>query len=690
MNEATAKGKSPDPDKPDVPVTPGEVTVPTEDPNGHLTVTKAVTSQTPATGYALGDVISYRITATNDGNLTITNVTVSDELTGDNWTVASLAPGASREFEASYTVTEADVLAGSVVNTATAKGTTQDPDEPDVPVTPGDVTVPTEDPNGHLTVTKAVTSTTPEAGYALGDVITYRITATNDGNLTITNITVTDELTGDNWTVASLVPGASREFNASYTVTEADVLAGSVVNTATAKGTTQDPDQPDVPVVPGDVTVPTEEPDGHLTVTKVTTSTAPERGYALGDTITYRITATNDGNLTITNITVTDELTGDEWTVASLAPGASEEFTASYTVTAADATAGRVVNVATAKGTSPDPDLPDVPVTPGEDTETIGTNPTPITVTITGHQETLEYDGQIHTVTGYDVSISSPLYTEADFSFSGSATATGRTAGNYAMNLAAGNFANTNPSFTNVTFVVVDGGLVITPKPITITGGDNGTYTVTGLNEGDTIVSIVVTPVQREDGSIVNVPSGVVIRNADGETVTTSYTVNYVNGTQTQYRLTVNYWINEIGGQQAAGSFSALYASVAAYNVTSPALAGYVADIPRVSGTITGDTVVDVVYTEEQYRLTIYYLFNNGSQAAETYTAMLAYGEGYDVVSPEIEGYNVNFAEVAGEMPARNMIYTVRYWTDDEMIINDYETPLGVPNMSMSTGETYE
>lgn len=99
---------------------------------------------------------------------------------------------------------------------------------------------------------------------------------------------------------------------------------------------------------------------------------------------------------------------------------------------------------------------------------------------------------------------------------------------------------------------------------------------------------------------------------------------------------------------------------------------------------------MDVVYTEEQYRLTIYYLFNNGSQAAETYTAMLAYGEGYDVVSPEIEGYNVNFAEVAGEMPARNMIYTVRYWTDDEMIINDYETPLGVPNMSMSTGETYE
>ena len=53
-------------------------------------------------------------------------------------------------------------------------------------------------------------------------------------------------------------------------------------------------------------------------------------------------------------------------------------------------------------------------------------NPTPITVTITGHQETLVYDGQIHTVTGYDVSISSELYTEADFSFSGSAEVSDR------------------------------------------------------------------------------------------------------------------------------------------------------------------------------------------------------------------------------------------------------------------------
>jgi hypothetical protein len=317
-------------------------------------------------------------------------------------------------------------------------------------------------------------------------------------------------------------------------------------------------------------------------------------------------------------------------------------------------------------------------------------NTTPITVTITEHGETLVYDGQMHTVTGYDVSSDNELYTEADFSFSGSAEVSGRLAGTYEMTLAAKDFANTNPNFTNVTFVIADGALVITPKPLTITGGDNGTYTVNGLNEGDTIVSVIVTPTVMEDGTIVNVPSGVVIRNADGEIVTASYNVNYVGGEQTMYRLTVYYWIGEIGGAQAADTFVALYSSGANYSVTSPVLAGYNVDNARVSGTITADTILNVVYTEEQYRLTIYYLFTNGAQAAETYEEDLAFGESYDVVSPALEGYNVNFREVSGQMPARNMTYTVRYWSDNETIIEDYETPLGIQNMSMSMGETYE
>ena len=118
-------------------------------------------------------------------------------------------------------------------------------------------------------------------------------------------------------------------------------------------------------------TAGTAAKNGHLTVKKVTTSNAPEGGYPVGSTIKYKITVVNDGNLTITDITVTDELTGDEWKVESLAPGESKEFDTSYTVTEADTEAGAVVNVAAATGTSPDPDKPEVPVENGTVTDNV-------------------------------------------------------------------------------------------------------------------------------------------------------------------------------------------------------------------------------------------------------------------------------------------------------------------------------
>ena len=61
-------------------------------------------------------------------------------------------------------VTEADILAGSVKNVATATGTSPDPENPEVPVTPGEEEDETEDKNGHLTINK-VTTSTPEDVY---------------------------------------------------------------------------------------------------------------------------------------------------------------------------------------------------------------------------------------------------------------------------------------------------------------------------------------------------------------------------------------------------------------------------------------------------------------------------------------------------------------------------------------------
>ena len=341
-----------------------------EEPKGHLTIDKVTTSE-PANGssYALGETITYKITATNDGNLTLTNVKVVDELTGDEWEIASLAPGASEEFDTSYTVTEADILAGSVVNTATAEGTSPDPDKPDVPVNPGEEEEPTETEKPSLFVEK--TAQPDEDGvYNLGDEIHYVIKVTNNGNVTVNDITVKDELTGDEWQLDSLTPGESEEYHATYTVTEEDILAGSITNVATAEGTDPDEDPVDQE---GEETVPTDSADSHLTIHKATTSDPGEDGvYDLGDTITYEIIAANDGNVTLNNVVVTDELTGDEWIIETLAPGVSETFEAEYVVTEEDIHNGSVVNEATATAEGPEEPV----ITPGEtEDETNPENP---------------------------------------------------------------------------------------------------------------------------------------------------------------------------------------------------------------------------------------------------------------------------------------------------------------------------
>lgn len=167
-----------------------------------------------------------------------------------------------------------------------------------------------------------------------------------------------------------------------------------------------------------------------------------------------------------------------------------------------------------------------------------------ITVEITGNSDSVVYDGTEHSVKDYTVKISDPRYTEADFTFTGKAEASGVNAGTYEMGLKAEQFKNTNARFTNVKFVIkADGVLTITPKDLTITAGSKTEYgptpvtcdewTVSGLAAGDKVESVKITGIQSVPGSSPNVPSDAVIKNAKGEDVTKNYAIKYVNGTLT-------------------------------------------------------------------------------------------------------------------------------------------------------------
>ena len=171
---------------------------------------------------------------------------------GQTTTGITLKPGESASATGSYTVTENDVNNGQVVNEATATGS--DPEDPGITpgVTPGRDPEPTDKPTPSLFVDKAIAN--PQATYRIGDTINYTIRVVNNGNTTLTNVAVSDQLgSGAAGTVAitdsaggavsggtftSMAPGDSRTIRAAYTVVRAD--AGKRVSN-TVVATTDDP-----------------------------------------------------------------------------------------------------------------------------------------------------------------------------------------------------------------------------------------------------------------------------------------------------------------------------------------------------------------------------------------------------------------------------------------------------------------
>ena len=141
--------------------TPGNTGEDPEEPTtlgGSLKVSKFITS-TPANGsyYELGETIEYRLSVTNNGDVDVTNVVLTDNLTGQSWDIGALAPGASANKSCSYTVTEADIVAGKVENTATGTGT----DTNGKTVTDEFTATTTLVATPHLTVVKTVAAKDP-------------------------------------------------------------------------------------------------------------------------------------------------------------------------------------------------------------------------------------------------------------------------------------------------------------------------------------------------------------------------------------------------------------------------------------------------------------------------------------------------------------------------------------------------
>ena len=262
-------------------------------------------SADPVTYDHVGQSIAYTYVITNAGNVTIDGpLTVTDNLTSVSCpVVATLAPAASATCTATYLITQADLDAGSVTNTARGHASYEG-DPLDSEMT--DATV-TASQSPELGLTKVASPTTYDHA---GQAISYTYVLTNTGNVSLGGpVIVTDDLANVSCPALTSVgnndvtfdPGEAITCSATYDVTQADLDAGSVTNHALGQATfgasTVQSNQAQATV--------TAAQAPHLSVTKeVQESTFT----AIGDNLHYTITATNDGNSTLSAVSIDDPL----------------------------------------------------------------------------------------------------------------------------------------------------------------------------------------------------------------------------------------------------------------------------------------------------------------------------------------------------------------------------------------------
>ena len=362
----------------------------------------------------LGDQLQYNFVVVNNGNVTITDVVVNDPLLGGIVGVIDvLTPSDTGNVIATYNLTQADIDAGSVTNTATAIG--NDPFDNDVSST--DTVVFDIDDMGGITLVKAaqLQDTNNSNTVDVGDEILYTFTVTNTGNVTVTNVEINDSTIGvSNLPIvpSTLQPGESGIAVAAYVLTLEDIMVGMIINSAEASAI----DAMGQPLTdisdsanPADDTGAGDDPT--VTMFEVANISLQKMGEYIdtnlnnivdqGDRIDYLFTVTNTGNTPLFDVSVDDSLVEVDGGPIDLAIGETDSstFSASYVLTNEDVANGSVLNTATVTARTADgaivTDISDDPTNPTDNDVNNDGEPDDPTVTVLDVEQDLEIFNEI-------------------------------------------------------------------------------------------------------------------------------------------------------------------------------------------------------------------------------------------------------------------------------------------------------
>lgn len=329
------------------------------EPPAAFTVAQAA-SGTPEAG----ETVTVTIDVTNAGSETIDDIDVTATLQGGASTLAtcqatSLPAAATTQCEVTHSVTQAQFDANaSLAHAVDIIGTLPDA----TPVTFEDdsflVSLAMATPEANLGL-----SSTSGGPVGVGDRIAVRAQVTNLGNVTLNAIVVTNATGGtatcDVTTIAPWAPAIC--ILPAYTITQADVDAGSILETITftsssARGGQVTDTRP--------IVLSTELAAPAVVAALAVTALTDADGDGLvepGDTVRIAATAENDGNVTLTDVTVSAAPGGAAACAASLAPDDAAVACAAidYVVQAADIVDG-VFRVEAVVSGEPPQELPRV------------------------------------------------------------------------------------------------------------------------------------------------------------------------------------------------------------------------------------------------------------------------------------------------------------------------------------------
>lgn len=250
-----------------------------------------VQTQNNVTTYSqAGEVITYQYVVTNTGTRELSGpVTINDParqaICPNVNTVGDLDPFLDQNetitCTATYTVTDADITAGTIVNSATA--TVGGVISTAASLTLTRAAPPTAQPSSQLTLSKSASS--PTYGQ-IGQTITYTYTLTNTGTTPLgpAQFVITDNKLGAAFNCGdpntTLAAAQSMTCTANYLITQADLSSANLTNSAFATGAGQTTAAATVTIT----NLTFGQPPANATATQ-----APPSNLAPGSTIQHQV-----------------------------------------------------------------------------------------------------------------------------------------------------------------------------------------------------------------------------------------------------------------------------------------------------------------------------------------------------------------------------------------------------------------